>query len=287
MPKPRNLRFYREILTAGIYMWKHIGTGRIYIGSAVDLAKRLKDYFSSFYLKRAKNYICNALVVHTHSAFSISILEYIDITNLSVEESRKLILEREQVYLNLILSEDEPNTYDILKVAGSLLGYKHSEEYIAKRSGENHPMFGKTGDDTPNFGKTLSEETKALISGSNKGIPRNKGKTVSAETKALISEAMAGENNPMFGKSLSAETLAKMSSNLCKAFSDPAVRAKMSEARKGKTYSAETKALIAKANYKKVYLYFHENPTELFMEFYSYTEAAKYLERHKKLFIEI
>jgi len=58
-------------------------------------------------------------------------LEYIDITDLSKEETRLLILEREQFYLNLAFSEDVPNTYNILKVAGSLLGFKHSEESIA------------------------------------------------------------------------------------------------------------------------------------------------------------
>jgi len=38
-------------------MWTHKESGRRYVGSAVDLSKRLKDYFSPFYLKRAKNYM--------------------------------------------------------------------------------------------------------------------------------------------------------------------------------------------------------------------------------------
>jgi len=81
---------------AGIYLWTHLGSGKMYVGSAVDLSRRLKNYYSTYKLKRANNYICNALNHHKYSAFSLSILEYIDITNLSLEEARKLILEREQ-----------------------------------------------------------------------------------------------------------------------------------------------------------------------------------------------
>src|SRR5690606_28603573 len=143
---------------AGIYLWTHKESGKKYIGSAVDLSKRLKDYFSPSYLKRAKNYICNALIFHTHSAFSLSILEYINISNLSKEEALQLIIEREQFYLDLIFSEDESNTYNILKVAGSLLGFKHSEKTIAKMSGENNHMFGRTGENHHLFGKFLSSE---------------------------------------------------------------------------------------------------------------------------------
>jgi len=79
-------------------------------------------------------YICNALNCHTHSAFSLTIIEYIDVTGLSLDDALLLILEREQFYLDLIFSEDEPNTYNILKVAGSSLGFNHSEKTKAKLS---------------------------------------------------------------------------------------------------------------------------------------------------------
>jgi group I intron endonuclease len=153
---------------AGIYMWKHIETNTIYIGSAVDLSKRLSNYYASSYLKRTKNYICNALLFHGHSAFSIPILEYIDITGLSKEEARKLILEREQYYLDLIFLDDEPNTYNILKEAGSSLGYIHLAETKAAISealkGENSTNFGKTGEEHPMYGKSHSAETLVKMS---------------------------------------------------------------------------------------------------------------------------
>jgi group I intron endonuclease len=159
---------------AGIYQWTHLESNKIYIGSAVDLSKRFKNYYSAYSLKQVDNYISRALLHHGHSAFSLTILEYIDITNLSKEEVRKLILEREQHFLDLIFSEDEPNTYNILKIAGNLLGFRHSEETLVK-------MYGKSP--TP-------------------------------ETIAKMSEAKTGENHPMYGKTHTTEVKAKMSATL-------------------------------------------------------------------------
>jgi len=175
---------------SGIYMWKHKESGKIYIGSAIDLSKRLSLYFSVSSLKKDNNYICRALLHHTHSAFSLSILKYIDILNLDKKEAQKLILQSEQFYLDLIFSVDKPNTYNILKVAGSPIGYKHTEEALAKFSGRNHPLFGKSRlpetivkISNAMIGKTHSAETKALIG------KVHKGKCLSAETKALMSLA--------------------------------------------------------------------------------------------------
>lgn len=173
---------------AGIYMWTHKETGKFYIGSAVDLSKRLSTYYSPSWLKCTNNYISRALILHTHSAFSLSIIEIIDITNLSKEESRKLILSREQNYLDLIFLVDKPNSYNILKEAGSLLGYKHNDFSIAKmkqsKGGGNNPMSGKTHsvDTLTKMSQPKSEITKAKMSESQKSINR------------------AGKNNPMSKK---------------------------------------------------------------------------------------
>jgi group I intron endonuclease len=77
-----------------------------------------------------------------------------------------LLLKREQYYIDLLIKE-----YNILKRAGSSLGYKHTEETRAKISssitGEKHPMFGKQH---------------------------------SEETRTKMSSLKVGEQNPMFGK---------------------------------------------------------------------------------------
>jgi group I intron endonuclease len=199
----------------GIYMWTNIQSGKIYIGSAFDLSKRFSQYFSIKYLKGSNNYICNALIHHSYSAFSLSILEYIDISNLSKEKARELVLSREQYFLDLLFSvELGLKTYNILQIAGSSLGYRHTDESLVKMSGENHsrPMLGRTGENNPNFGKTLSEKTRALISEALSGVNHPMfGNSHTPETKALLSEAFSGENHPMFGKTHSVETTTKMS----------------------------------------------------------------------------
>lgn len=85
-----------------------------------------------------------------------------------------MILEREQYYLNLIFKGAEPNTYDILMLAGSSLGYLHIAETLAKfskaKSGENH-LRGF-------LGKIHSTETITKMSLANSGENNRMSKKV-------------------------------------------------------------------------------------------------------------
>ena len=143
----------------GIYMWIHKSSGKTYVGSAFNLSRRFTEYYSSYYLKRNKSmYICNALGAYGHSEFFLIIIEYINTLNIDKKEIRKLLLLREQNFLNSIQPE-----FNILKTAGSLLGHKHSPETIARLSGKNSYMYGKTGHLNPFFGRTHSDEIKVII----------------------------------------------------------------------------------------------------------------------------
>jgi group I intron endonuclease len=64
--------------------------------------------------------IYKALLKYGSSSFKLEILEYCD---------PNVVLDREQQYLDSLRPE-----YNILKVAGSLLGYKHTGEAKAKMS---------------------------------------------------------------------------------------------------------------------------------------------------------
>ena len=164
---------------AGIYQWTHKESGKTYIGSAVNLSKRMRTYYSIGYLERNKSmYICNALFNHGYSSFTLTIYAYIDISQLTKEEAKKMILALEQFYLDSL----QPK-YNILKIAGSRLGSLHTEE------------------------------TRALISETMIGI--NHGRTHSTETRALMSKALSGENHPrgFLGKIHSPETIAKISTS--------------------------------------------------------------------------
>lgn len=105
---------------SGIYLWRNKINGKIYIGSSVNLSKRFKNYFNESYITRLKDYmiIYKALLSYGYENFTLEILEYCDSAS---------ILEREQYYLNTLKPE-----YNILKIAGSTFGYRHSEEVLLK-----------------------------------------------------------------------------------------------------------------------------------------------------------
>lgn len=242
----------------GIYLWKHLKSEKIYVGSAIDLKNRLLKYYNIDYLKRNKNmYICNALLEHGFGEFSLSILVYIDITDISKEEARKEILEREQHYIDLLKPD-----YNILLTAGSSLGYKHTKESLTKiskthlgrrvsaetkaklsliMSGENHPLFGKT-----HSTDTINKISLARL-----------GKTHSDKTKALISKALSGENNPMLGKNHSTET-----------------KALLSQINMGKSVLPETKKKLSEIHGTTIYVYSPDKMT-LINSFSSARKAAE------------
>lgn len=118
------LKILKEIKgKAGIYRWINNINGKCYVGSSVDLSKRLYRYYSLAHIIAQSKFslICKALVKHGYSTFSFEILEFCD---------RKDVLVREQYYLDLL----EPE-YNILKKAGSPLGYKHTDEAKEKLKG--------------------------------------------------------------------------------------------------------------------------------------------------------
>ena len=81
---------------AGIYRWTNIKTGQTYLGSAVNLSRRLRDYFSPRFLasEAIKNsrIIYRALLKYGISNYTLEIIEY---------SSRDDVISREQHYLDL------------------------------------------------------------------------------------------------------------------------------------------------------------------------------------------
>jgi LAGLIDADG DNA endonuclease family protein/NADH-ubiquinone oxidoreductase (complex I) subunit 5/GIY-YIG catalytic domain-containing protein len=108
----------------GVYRWTNLTNGNSYIGSSVNLERRLKGYFSIYLLeseiKNGRSMINSALLKYGYSNFTLEILEYCDSSE---------VVTREQYYLDLFKPE-----YNILSTAGSWLGSKHSEEAKAKMS---------------------------------------------------------------------------------------------------------------------------------------------------------
>lgn len=157
---------------AGVYCWTHLESGKKYVGSSVDLYRRFMQYYNIKYITRAakSSLICRALLKYGYSSFKLEILEYSDPSS---------IIEREQHYIDLLKPE-----YNILQVAGSLFGYKHTPESLEKmretalnRSDETkarlrEAALGKTYNHTEEtkiklrdaiLGKKHSEETKEKL----------------------------------------------------------------------------------------------------------------------------
>lgn len=63
---------------SGIYLWTNKINGKRYVGSALDLRKRLLNYFNSSYLLDRKDImiIYKALLAHGFENFTLEILEY-------------------------------------------------------------------------------------------------------------------------------------------------------------------------------------------------------------------
>jgi hypothetical protein len=100
---------------SGIYMFTNKLTNDIYIGQSINLANRFKNYFNISYLKHKESLVfSSALIKYSYSNFSITILEICDISEL---------VTREQYYFDILKPE-----YNTLKIAGSSLNQKHTEE---------------------------------------------------------------------------------------------------------------------------------------------------------------
>ena len=106
----------------GVYRWTHLASEKCYVGSSVDLSRRLKNYYNISFLtleiKKNNSRIYRALVKYGYSKFKLEVLEYCE---------PNILIDREQYYLDLLNPE-----YNILKVAGSRFGVKHSKASIEK-----------------------------------------------------------------------------------------------------------------------------------------------------------
>lgn len=154
---------------SGIYMLLCNVNNKCYIGSSSNLRKRMVVYYNLNMRAKDTRIISRALTKHGEENFSLIILDY-------CSKDVSVLLELEQLALDLWLPE-----YNIYKIAGSPLGFTHSDETRAlissKRQGEDNKFYGKTH---------------------------------SQEVKNLLSVLNTGEGHPNFGKKRSLETVNKM-----------------------------------------------------------------------------
>lgn len=112
-----------------------------------------------------------------------------------------------------------------------------------------------------------SEETKAKMSASHKGLPK------SPETRAKLSASKIGEKNPFFGKKLSPEHRAKIGAAGTGRKNSPETKAKMSASQIGHEVSAKTAVKISIRNRGETL--FKNLQNEMDARQLSYTALAK------------
>lgn len=103
---------------AGVYRWVNKVNGKTYIGSSINIRVRMYKYYDLRYLAESNRPIERALLSYGFSKFSLEILEYCH---------KDDVLSKEQYYMDLLKPE-----YNIVKTAGSTVGYKHTSETLAK-----------------------------------------------------------------------------------------------------------------------------------------------------------
>lgn len=164
-----------------IYMWFNKITGKVYIGSAVDGAKRLSTYYQSSILSK-KSLIYNNILKYGHNNFSVVILEICGKTHTVTKD---FYLEREQFFIDWALRTYGLNVLNILRIAGSSLDYKHTKEDILKMStnklGDKNPMFGK-----PKSTEFILQSTRDKTGPNNPQFGRAKTDTFLTKTRKMI-----------------------------------------------------------------------------------------------------
>jgi len=100
-------------LVGGVYLWINQSNGKMYVGSSIDLYSRISYYFA---LENVHGIIGQALLKYGLVSFVLVIF-------LIPEATGALVLSLEQSVLDNCVC-----AYNILPIAGSSAGYKHSDE---------------------------------------------------------------------------------------------------------------------------------------------------------------
>ena len=196
-------------MKAGIYRIINSSNGKCYVGSSIDINRRRLEHFSALsHNRHVNNHLQNAYNKYGKDSFIFEVIENLEITD-NIKED---LLEREQFWIDNLRPE-----YNILLVAGSNLGYHHTEETKQKisnstkgvKKSESHAKHIREGQK----GRVLSEEHKAKLSQAAKhrksqshhsiinidGVVYNSIKEASERTGVKYNTIQKRIKNPNFG----------------------------------------------------------------------------------------
>ena len=140
---------------AGVYVFINNINNQLYVGSSINLTKRMVSYYYYYNsavaeFKPSQLVIIRAMKKYGLENFSLGIKEF-------CENKSEICLDLEQKWLDYYKPK-----YNVLTTAGNSLGYRHNIETINKLKErfkkENHPKFGST------TSYPVGNETKEAIS---------------------------------------------------------------------------------------------------------------------------
>lgn len=174
---------------SGIYKITNTVNGKCYVGSAVNLQKRLHNHKSDLMNSRHHSrHLQSAWIKHGPDAFTFSVLLLCDVHSLVFFEQRAFDVMRP--------------SYNISPIAGSALGVKWTDESRASKSvfmmgrqhrlGLTHTPESKEKMRLAKIGRTLSAEHKAKIGAKSKGNQHAAGKGHTDEWRKKMSVLLKG-----------------------------------------------------------------------------------------------
>ena len=207
----------------GVYKILNIVDGKIYVGSSVDIQRRIKCHMHELRKGTHNNkYLQSAWNKYGENSFEFSVIEEVS--------DKSILRDREQYYIQLTNCSNHSIGYNLLNNTNVGLGVSASDEIKAKIrkacSGEKNGNYGR---------KHTEEELKRMYTnrwGDNYVKKPRVYKHKSDEEKQLSRKRMSEK---MKHQIVSEET-----------------RRKLSEYRKGKHHSAETKAKFSEQRQGKL-----------------------------------
>lgn len=217
-------------IVSGIYLIRNLLNGKVYVGQSVNLTDRWELHRR--HLNNGTHHcrhLQHAWVKYGPVAFVFEIIE-------AVEPTKEALDSREQVHLDDAFAAGR--AYNLAPTAGSALGVKRSEAFLAKMRGRRHTAESLAKMSLVKMGKTFSDMHRANMSLARIGKKRPDvsaaltGRKQTPEHTANSTRARTGKKRPAISAALKGRV-----------FSD-AHRAKLSAASKGRPKSVQHREAI-------------------------------------------
>jgi group I intron endonuclease len=254
-----------DLNSSGIYQIRNLANGKLYVGSAVHLARRWRQHQCELGKGRHNPKLQNAWKKHGAQSFAFEVIELVP--------DKEQLIGREQHFLDLLAPE-----YNVATTAGSNLGVVWSEETrdrmceanaaVWQRPGHREKMSAAHMGYTPApehtakigdalRGRKLGPEHAAVVAANNAKRNRSpehrqrmsefwKGKAKTPEQNAKMAESKRGQPAHNRGKPMSEAQKAKQSAAMkAKYLSDPSFRERVSQATRAAMNRPDVKAKVS------------------------------------------